>query len=135
MNSNHEPLWKQFAPIKTQPNARFDFNNGQEIYDVALAVEQINTNPDAYQCLPVPLAHLVPQLEGVAASGGVNAEYAALLSWEDATRPLLLGSYATGEVRLLDGYHRLTKLLSEHGSNHVAAWILTPQQTAAIRLI
>lgn len=132
MDSNKR-LWEQFAPIKTQPTARFDYE-GLELYDVARAVAQINANPYGFHCQAVLLATLEPQLNGVTVSGGIDAAYAASLSWEDATRPLLVGSYPNGEVRLLDGYHRLTKQLSEPGGDGAVAWILTPEQTAAIRL-
>ncbi|AOL21875.1 hypothetical protein MOU_20348 [Xanthomonas citri pv. malvacearum str. GSPB1386] len=78
----------------------------------------------------LPIDSLREQVEG---RGGIDLRYVATLSNEDAVRPVLLGRYHDGTVRMLDGYHRATWLLKHHVSP-IGAWLLTPAQTDAIRV-
>ncbi|OOW49971.1 hypothetical protein BFQ41_18975 [Xanthomonas citri pv. citri] len=60
-------------------------------------------------------------------------DYVSSLTNDDAIRPILLGRYADGTVRLLDGYHRASWLLYA-GVKAVGAWLLTYEQTNSIRV-
>lgn len=127
--SKADRQWELARPIRAWPGEHFNHED-REIYDVANAVERINNNPEAFEFVVLPIELLREQLTG---RGGINLDYVASLSNADAVRPVLLGRYPDGTVRLLDGYHRATWLLHA-GIDRVGAWLLTPEQTEAIRV-
>ena len=127
--SKADRQWELARPIRAWPGEHFNHED-REIYDVARAVALINGNPEGFEFIVLPIASLREQIEG---RGGVDLSYVATLTNEDAVRPVLLGRYPDGTVRMLDGYHRATWLLRA-GIDCLGAWLLTPEQTDAIRV-
>lgn len=121
--------WELARPIRAWPGEHFN-HEGREVYAVHRAVSLINRNPEDFEFIVLPIDSLREQVEG---RGGIDLRYVATLSNEDAVRPVLLGRYHDGTVRMLDGYHRATWLLKHHVSP-IGAWLLTPAQTDAIRV-
>ncbi|GAE55172.1 hypothetical protein AN652_01735 [Xanthomonas arboricola pv. pruni] len=128
MSTNNRE-WERGPPIRSWAGEHFNHED-REIYDVELAVSLINRKPDDFQFIVLPIDRIRAQVEG---RGSVDLQYAAALTNEDAVRPVLLGRYADGSARLLDGYHRATRLLRTNVP-HVGAWLLTVEQTKAIRV-
>lgn len=124
-----ERPWEKARPIRARPHEVFNHQNA-ELYDVARAVSDINATPTNFQFEVLPIEVLAPQVAG---RGHLDRAYVAMLSNEDAVRPVLLGRYPDGTVRLLDGYHRVARLMVMR-VRVVGAWMLTVAQTDAIRL-
>ncbi|MEA9813174.1 hypothetical protein [Xanthomonas campestris] len=121
--------WERGPRIRSWAGEHFNHEN-REIYDVELAVSLINRKPDDFLFIVLPTDRIRDQVEG---RGNVDLRYAAALTEEDAVRPVLLGRYADGSARLLDGYHRATRLLRTNVPL-IGAWLLTVEQTKAIRV-
>lgn len=116
-------------PIRARPGEVYNHENA-EFYDVERAVREINAAPTQFQFVVVPIEKLVPQ---VTQRGNLDLQYIMSLSNEDAVRPVLLGRYSDESVRLLDGYHRVARLI-QFRIKAVGAWLLTATQTTAILL-
>lgn len=130
MSSSDEARpWEMARPIRARPCEVFNHQN-VEFYDVERAIRAINATPTQFEFVVLPITVLVPQVTG---RGNLDVAYVASLSNEDAVRPVLLGRYPDGSVRLLDGYHRVTRLM-QFRIQAVGAWMLTSAQTTAILL-
>lgn len=128
-NSNSNRPWEMGPSIRARPGEHYNHGNA-EIYDIGRAVALIHESPTNFQFEILPIEPLRPQIVG---RGNIDEAYVTRMSNDDAFRPVLIGRYLDGTARLLDGYHRATRLLS-WGHDHVAAWLLTPAQTDAIRV-
>lgn len=129
MVNKSDRQWELARPIRARPGEHFNHED-RELYDVALAVALINRQPEDYEFLVLPIEMFREQIVG---RGHVDFGYLDTLTNEDAVRPLLIGRYADGSVRMLDGYHRASWLLRA-GVNVVGAWVLTAEQTNKIRV-
>lgn len=127
MNKNRQ--WELGPPIRSWPGEHFNHED-REIYDVERAISLINSAPEDFEFVVLSIDRIRDQLQG---RGNVDMHYVAKLTNDDAIRPVLLGRYADGTARVLDGYHRATWLLYTK-VRAVGAWLLTPEQTNAIRV-
>ncbi|MBB5862385.1 hypothetical protein [Xanthomonas arboricola] len=121
--------WELGPPIRSWPGEHFNHED-REIYDVERAVALINQAPEDFEFIVLPIDRIRDQLLG---RGSVDMDYVRSLTNADAVRPVLLGRYADGTARLLDGYHRASWLLYAR-VEVVGAWLLTYEQTNAIRV-
>ena len=119
----------QDLPIRTHAGEVFHVSE-TERYDVTQAIELILKESDRFELGVIDLSTLTQQIRQ---RGKFNFHYIAIMKHNDARRPVLLGTLQDGSLRLLDGYHRACRS-QQLGYTHVSAWILTPEQTAAIRL-
>lgn len=119
----------QHLPIRSHAGEVFQVSE-TECYDITRAIELILKDPGKFERGRVHLSSLTQQIRH---RGKFNFHYIATMMRDDARRPVLMGTLPDGTLRLLDGYHRACRS-QQLGYTDVEAWILTPEQTAALRL-